>query len=703
MLDGVDHLNGFIQEEKVFFAALNTPICWEAERWEIKGWLFHRERDAQLLFTYPKRAYMKFPTEFPAPESMSLSPIYADFTKAIAVYLYRTKASGYIAIRNYVNECRRLYVILHRRDEHSPACLTRWHFEEVVRFLQATGYQNLYDAATNLQVIASIIDQKNISPYPIAFKHSFSPLESRHSYTAIAEMEAADQRVGADKLPSREAMEAYSTCTNHPLNDEEEILLRTIDLLIAMGQRGNEVTLIPLDCWVERPSRGQLGEALTDANGVAINEVGIRYYPEKNFQPRVHWLAEQDIPLAQRAVFRLKELTKEAREVAKWQEANPGKVWQFAPDEFIEDNDLIKILGFEHTYNLFLFLKRNNILPVHTNHKKRNLLPRNRTQAAHSYRAGDIEGLLLPKLNDHVALRENTGGQWKVVLKTSEVLSIRFDGAFRFKRIANIFKVFPERTQLKEINAALGSIPGIESIFERRKLTEADGSKIVLTSHQPRHWRNTLYELAGMSNVQQALALGRQKLTQNKTYQHVTIEELTHLHKELLSFNSPLEKVTFLHDGIRTNKILGDLTDTYNFLKEDEGVSSAESFLKTHAQALHITPFGGCTHDFSQTPCLKHLQCWNGCSNLHRTNTPGEKEKLQQLLEGSREALKKMEVDQSGEYGTDVWVQDLKTKVENLEKALRMEVNSDPIPVFPDGKPVTLPLSMQQRSSVKDE
>lgn len=52
------------------------------------------------------------------------------------------------------------------------------------------------------------------------------------------------------------------------------------------------------------------------------------------------------------------------------------------------------------------------------------------------------------------------------------------------------------RTELKEINAALGAVPGMESVFDRRNLVEADGSRIVLTSHQPRHWRNTLYELA---------------------------------------------------------------------------------------------------------------------------------------------------------------------------------------------------------------
>jgi hypothetical protein len=39
--------------------------------------------------------------------------------------------------------------------------------------------------------------------------------------------------------------------------------------------------------------------------------------------------------------------------------------------------------------------------------------------------------------------------------------------------------------------------------------TEADGSRISLRTHQSRHWRNTLYKLGGMTEIQQALAMGR--------------------------------------------------------------------------------------------------------------------------------------------------------------------------------------------------
>lgn len=65
-----------------------------------------------------------------------------------------------------------------------------------------------------------------------------------------------------------------------------------------------------------------------------------------------------------------------------------------------------------------------------------------------------------------------------------------------------------------------------------------------------------------MSNVQQALALGRQKLDQNPTYQHTSLKERTSFHKQFLSFNTPAENVNFVQEGIREKSILGDIAKT---------------------------------------------------------------------------------------------------------------------------------------------
>jgi len=299
---------------------------------------------------------------------------------------------------------------------------------------------------------------------------------------------------------------------------------------------------------------------------------------------------------------------------------------------------------------------------------------------------------------------ENAGGTSRILLRTSETLAIAFDGQFRFGgREANVFRAVPRRVTLMDINYALGSDDSRPSIFSRRSLTESDGTQIRLTSHQPRHWRNTIYHLTGMSDVQQALALGRKRLDQNVYYQHTSIEEDTAAHQEYLAFNSHHERIDFLHTGIRDKRIQGALTDSYHALLSDKGTTTAEAFLAVHATALHVTPFGGCIHDFSQAPCPKHLQCWNGCSHLHLMGTSSERANLRRQAENLTMAITIMRAAGAGEAGSDVWLADQEEKLKNLKSVLACDTNTGVQRVFPNGQPMTISGSEKRHSSVSDD
>ncbi|MEY5048134.1 MAG: hypothetical protein RLZZ175_1493 [Bacteroidota bacterium] len=702
MKDSINNLERFIQTEKEYFKQLNTDIDWDNNVWDVSNLLFHRGKDNLFNFTSFSKLIKSVCPNDTNLKVDSISNKYINFIKAIVSNVYRNKKIGYVAIRNYMIECKRIYILLLTKNQSQVNELTRIHFDELVDLLKENKYKNLYDAATNLQSIAKIIDEFELTPYPICFKHNLTSNHRFHEVKTIKEIEE-NKRIGEEKLPSYEAIKAYAICTNNPINDNEEILLRTIDLLIAMGQRGNEVTVLPLDCWVEKELIDKNGKVITDAHNKPIVKTGIRYYAEKLFKSRVHWLAEQDIQFAKRAYDRLVILTKEVREVAKWQENNPDRLWDLSPDLLIDDDDLMNYFHFKSIINLQSFTK-NLKIPVQfisKSYKREKYFDQGRFKNYRKnqlYLVRNIENALLAKKNDHIVLKELVNGQWKTILKTSETLSISFDGAFRFNLRTNLSKLFPQRTTIIDINNALGS-KLYESIFERRNLTEADGSKIKMTSHQPRHWRNTLYELAGMSNVQQALALGRKNLNQNAAYQHTNVKEKTEFHRDFISFNSIVDKVNYLHNGVRNKNILGSITDTYHYLKEKEDLNKAEDFLKTHAMAIHITPFGGCTHDFSQTPCVKHLQCWNNCSHLHRTNIPGETERIQEQLDQSLKVLEKMKSD-SDEYGSDKWIIDLEIKIANLEKAVKMNPIDKPVQVSPNGIQMTIPLDFKSKSSV---
>jgi hypothetical protein len=199
------------------------------------------------------------------------------------------------------------------------------------------------------------------------------------------------------------------------------------------------------------------------------------------------------------------------------------------------------------------------------------------------------------------------------------------------------------------------------------------------------------------------LALGRKRLEQNKYYQHTSIEEDTATQHGFLASNSYRERIDFLHEGIKKGAIRGALSDSYHTLLNRKGPTTAEAFLTVHATALHITPFGGCIHDFSQAPCPKHLQCWNGCSHLHLMGTPSERANLERQAENLTTAITIMRDAGAGEAGSDVWLADQEDKLNNLKSVLARDTNVGVQRVFPNGHPMTVADADKRHSSVSDD
>lgn len=660
----------FINYHKQVFNSLEIESEWESTTWNVRNWTTSRYASNNLIFTCFN--YKKKDTKD------KMSKEYTDFIKAFAIYIQRKRDIKFSTLRNYIKSLRIIYNIMKTRNEESLIYLTRWHFDEALLDLKTNMIKiDSYNAAANLKAIADTIDDLQITYSKINYIHSEKPQRYYFNYKELAEINSNDIRINNDKLPSNEALLAYAQCTNNPLNDSEAIILRTIDLLIATGQRVNEITFIPFKCLVKVPQKDQNNNNLLNSEGDPIINWGIRYYPEKNMSPRIHWLAESDVPLALRAVQDLKRLTRPIRAVAKFQEKHK-KLWKYNSDDIVSDSDLLEYLHYESIKKLHFSLSHKKIAPHHQI-KTKNSQNKNKTITQKFYRAGDIEDLYTHKINDHIALKEGDN----IILKTSEILSITFDN-----NSSN--KIFPRKIIYQDIAIALGGNKDCASIFSIRGLTEADGSRIKIRSHQLRHWRNTIYELGGMSNVNQAIAMGRQLLNQNVAYHHPTLKEHTEVHKDYLKFNNLEEKVDFLKTGIIENRILGHLTETYHDLKLNKGDTTAELFLKTFANTLHITPYGICTNDFSLQPCPLHLECWNSCSNLHMTGSDHEVKNITELIIKTEENLTLMQEEKGEEFGIDRFSNRLERQLENMKRALELAKKGENTKVFPEGKDLSL-------------
>lgn len=680
-------LQSFIDNQKIFIDQnLKFGIDWDEDQWDANDWIPNRSRKSVLVFRKSTRRHSK---DYNQP---GVSDEYSSFMKAVLVYQFRKRKVGFIALNNFLIELKRIYNLsMDPRQESTPILLTNWHFERVLQLRKDQKYQNLYDSATNLKIIAETLDDNEISNVRIEFNHG---LKQARCYNRPRSLKNSDNDNDRDdsKIPSMELFNAYAKCTNNPINDNEEILLRTIDLLISTGQRANEISAIPVDCLVKEMRQDSEGKRITDAHGSPIYTYGIKYFGEKPHQFKVHYLSDLDYQFAKTAIDRLIELTREIRAIAKFQEDNPNRLWSIDPDSIITLPEIKEYCNYKTYHGLILFLKRHNLTPIGGEFIAYK-------HSANKFRAGDVEKALLKKLPDHFDFKINANGKIKTVLKTSEILSIRFERAFTFKqRGTNLFKIYPHRTKLHEINKALGANKIDQSIFERRGLTEANGDRISTTSHAFRHWRNTIYHLAGMSDVQQALALGRNDLSQNEAYQHSSLKEKTETHRSFINTPKTIETVEELKKGIKSKNISGSMTKAYHEIKKNQSARDANEFLDTHANALHITPFGGCTHDFSQSPCIKHLQCWNGCSHLHVTGGKDEFNRLTDLHTTLTKALDQ----QLSQVGSDnIWVVELKKKIKNLKRTLSLYKKGKLSQVFPEGKP--LHGINQKTSSVKDE
>lgn len=240
-------LEGFIKQEKVIFQSLSIPTPWESALWSVQHWLPQRLKQQTITFETQRQSLEK--NGYSVPPKAALPLDFQDFCKALIVYLQRTRSLKFSMVAAYNIAVRRLYNPLFERRVSDPTQLTRGDFDRVVEFLRGSGYKNLYDAISHLQVIADTIDKLQLTDTAIHFTHDAKPEKSRHEFISLHDPDrAVKQRKSDERLPSREAMEAYAICSNNPLSDGEEILLRVIDLLIATGQRGNEVAVIPGGC-----------------------------------------------------------------------------------------------------------------------------------------------------------------------------------------------------------------------------------------------------------------------------------------------------------------------------------------------------------------------------------------------------------------------------------------------------------------------
>lgn len=119
--------------------------------------------------------------------------------------------------------------------------------------------------------------------------------------------------------------------------------------------------------------------------------------------------------------------------------------------------------------------------------------------------------------------------------------------------------------------------------------------EVDFSSHHFRHTLNTLLDEGGLSDLLQTEWFGRTNPRDTKAYQHVSREK----------------QALMLREDIKKGLVGGQLAEQIKVVP----VNVQDAILKARVQAVHDVGTGICIHNFSQTPCERHLQCSADCKD----------------------------------------------------------------------------------------
>lgn len=134
-----------------------------------------------------------------------------------------------------------------------------------------------------------------------------------------------------------------------------------------------------------------------------------------------------------------------------------------------------------------------------------------------------------------------------------------------------------------------------DSIFNRLGIIDPRTGDIAkFTTHDIRHWLNTIYQNGGLSEDQIALIFNRKYKIQNARYDQTSNKVRT----------------ARLKQAVRDNLLIGQVQETYNRIA-DYSREDAEDYLRAGLRMTNPMPHGECKLSWASIPCPHQLSCFS--------------------------------------------------------------------------------------------
>jgi hypothetical protein len=371
----------------------------------------------------------------------------------------------------------------------------------------------------------------------------------------------AGQQERRDRLPTDAALNGVANIyREHATEPRDRLRIAAVAILVVTGLRIGELLTMPVDCEIEEVRSGR-------------PRYGLRYFREKSRGGAkmfaVRWLTATGAELARRAVSEIRNITEDTRRRARELERYPHRV---------------PIPG----YHWAARLTASEVARVFGRREPPKQIPSHCDRAGVFYRAFEVENHLRSLRVARLWTIDKRNGSFQML---SETLLVVFRNFFHVSR--SDCPLLVEPVVIQHVADFLSGRGEIRSVFERFDIREPDGSICRITSHQFRHWLNYVADKGGLPVDLQTRWLGRENPRDTEAYRHATVDE----------------RLAWVKEGIRSGQLGGTKADAFLELPR----SKRDVFLDAEIQAVHVTAFGLCLHDFAITPCPYHLNCLRGC------------------------------------------------------------------------------------------
>ncbi|WP_274629033.1 hypothetical protein [Arvimicrobium flavum] len=251
------------------------------------------------------------------------------------------------------------------------------------------------------------------------------------------------------------------------------------------------------------------------------------------------------------------------------------------------------------------------------------------------------------------------------------------------------------------LNNAISGKGSGDSLFERYGQTEEDRA-LRLTSHSLRHLQNTELFRLGVADTIITKKFNRRSVQQSHVYDHRSLAE------DLADIDLPPEAEERLGDKalqvfklISANKARGPVVEEFRRVQLEYGDEAAFDYLNAEADGLHVTPYGLCMNSFTSDPCPKHLECFNGCLHLARTNVISEQENLQRMRDRFAKVIITLEAlpEDRRNIGWANQLTHARVRYENIVTALG---TAPGMQVFPDGTDLSVTAEQKAGTTIID-